>query len=275
MYHSPTRQGPVRANLAKHRQPTHQQTAAPAAPAYDEEEILPHMHRMPVKEQRPLIDQQLTQVMPNGYPYDYDDAPPSKRGSTIDYRSRTGTSAQVPAVIPQRQRQVYAPRDTSEYEQLRPRRWLRGLVGKAFLVMAAFIIIGSITLIGTNWIGSAWQRHLDDGYGNPRTFQMDGVTGFFDDAAHKSHFVLYNDRGKIMLVIVAGKDPTKSEIITVMTELNDPTGENPATMELKDVNGDGLPDIVVTIHNTSGVAVLINDPKIGFRPLKPGENVNI
>lgn len=142
-------------------------------------------------------------------------------------------------------------------------------------VYAGVGMLFTLILVLTANIGLSWlQVKRDDlTYGYPRTYQTDAVVGHGDSPTHPSHFVAMNLNGRTTIIEFPGDDPTRATIIAGPTDVNPNAALDPVTLTFKDVNGDGKPDMIVTINNTNRV-VYINDHGT-FRPLKPGESVTL
>jgi hypothetical protein len=122
-------------------------------------------------------------------------------------------------------------------------------------------------------IGSWWQTHQQDvTYGRPRTFQVDVVVGHNDSAANPSHFIFLNLNRHVVIIEMPGGDSSKARIYNGPTLFGDGQDLTPVTAEFKDVNGDGKLDMIVHIQDQT--LVYINDGT-QFRPLRPGEQVNL
>ncbi len=139
-------------------------------------------------------------------------------------------------------------------------------VGLAMLVM----LVGWIALSS---LASWWQVTQDDWhYGRPRTFQIDAVVGHDDASAHPSHFIALNVQRHVEIFEMPGGDATKTKIYIGPVLIGQ--GQDLAVVKLsfKDVNGDGKPDMIVSIQDSR--FVFIND-KGSFRPARPGENIQL
>jgi hypothetical protein len=124
-------------------------------------------------------------------------------------------------------------------------------VGVAMLVMLA----GWVML---NMFGNWWQTKQDDWrYGNPRTYQTDAVVGHNDSASHPSHFIALNLNRHVVIIEIPGGDSSKARIYIGPTLFGDGQDLTPVTLSFQDLNGDGLPDMVVHIMDQS--LVFIND----------------
>ena len=141
---------------------------------------------------------------------------------------------------------------------------------------AAFIVgmLLMITLvIGFSAFSSWWQVRQDDAtYGRPRTYQVDEVVGHHDGPSNPSHFLFMNLNRHVVVIEFPGGDSTHALLYTGPTLFGDGSDLIPVTGEFKDVNGDHLLDILV--HMQDQTLVYINDGT-KFRPLQPGEHVNL
>jgi hypothetical protein len=171
------------------------------------------------------------------------------------------------------------PARTQEYPQprTRPQQLSVSVQHQRFhwSVYAGVGMLACLMLVLAGNIGLSWfQVKRDDlTYGYPRTYQTDAVVGHDDSPTHPSHFVAINLNGRTTIIEFPGDDPTRATIIAGPTDVNPNAALDPVTLTFKDVNGDGKPDMIVTINGTNRV-VYINDHGT-FRPLKPGESVNL
>jgi hypothetical protein len=132
----------------------------------------------------------------------------------------------------------------------------------ALLVM----LVGWIALSS---LASWWQVTQDDWhYGRPRTFQIDAVVGHDDLAAHPSHFLALNLQGHVEIIEMPGGDAAKAKIYIGPVLIGQ--GQDLAVVKLsfKDLNGDGKPDMIVSIQDSRYVFINENG---SFRPARPGE----
>jgi hypothetical protein len=145
----------------------------------------------------------------------------------------------------------------------------------------AFVGVGMIVMLGLwvllNLLLSWWQLTQQDWqYGRPRTFQIDAVVGHNDSAANPTHFIAINLNRHVEIIELPGGDSSKARIYSGPVLIGEGQDLVPVTLSFKDVNGDGKPDMLVHIQND--LLVWLNDTINGvpvFRPLKPGEHVNV
>jgi len=159
---------------------------------------------------------------------------------------------------------AFAPSSIQGWRHSRRFPLIAVIVG--MLVMAAFVVALST-------IGSWWQVHQDDvTYGRPRTFQIDAVVGHNDSPSNPSHFIFVNLNRHVVIIELPGGDSTHARIYNGPTLFGDGQNLTPVTAEFRDVTGDGKPDMIVHIQDQR--LVFINDGT-QFRPLQPGEHVNL
>lgn len=152
----------------------------------------------------------------------------------------------------------------SEEPRARSRAHWMLIFGIGMMAMLALWVLGS-TLV--NW----WTVTQDDWhYGRPRTYQIDAVVGHSDSAANPSHFIALNLNRHVVIIELPGGDAPKARIYSGPPLLGNGQELTPVTLSFKDVNGDGLPDMLVHVQDQT--FVMINDHG-QFRPVRPGEHV--
>jgi hypothetical protein len=110
-------------------------------------------------------------------------------------------------------------------------------------------------------LGSWWQNFQNDlHYGYPRTYQFDAVVGHDDSANHPTHFILINLHGHIEVIEIPGGNAAFTRIYTGPVLYGDGQDLIPVTGEVRDVNGDGKPALILHIQDQR--IVLINDGKM-------------
>lgn len=138
------------------------------------------------------------------------------------------------------------------------------------------IIVGMVVMallaMSLTAFASWWKVHQDDmQYGRPRTFQVDAVVGHSDSQSNPTHFIFINLNRHVQIIELPGGDSAHARIYPGPVLFGDGQDLTPITADIRDVNGDGKPDIIVHIQDQQ--LVLINDGT-QFRPLQPGEHVN-
>lgn len=171
------------------------------------------------------------------------------------------TPPQLPPNTQQPQQAAY-----SEEPHARSRAHWMLIFGIGMMAMLALWVLGSLLV---NW----WTLAQDDWhYGRPRTYQIDAVVGHGDSAANPSHFIALNLNRHVVIIELPGGDASKARIYGGPTLLGNGQDLAPVTLSFKDVNGDGLPDMLVHVQDQT--FVMINDHG-QFRPLRPGEHVTL
>jgi hypothetical protein len=128
--------------------------------------------------------------------------------------------------------------------------------------------LGMLTML-ILWTGAAaalswWNNHqLDSTYGRPRTYQTDQVVGHADSTDHPTHFVAINLNSHIIIIEIPGGNSARARIYAGPTLLTDNGDSIPVTLEFRDVNGDGIVDMIVHVGDQS--IVYLNDGT-QFRP---------
>ncbi len=148
-------------------------------------------------------------------------------------------------------------------------------VRRRFPLMAVMLgMVVAITLaVALSFFGGWWRIHQDDVlYGRPRTFQLDAVVGHNDSVAHPTHFILLNLNRHIEIIEFPGGDATHARIYQGPILFGDGQDLTPVTAEVRDVNGDRKPDLVLFIQDQR--LVFINTGNT-FRPQQPGDHVNL
>jgi len=135
------------------------------------------------------------------------------------------------------------------------------------------MVVAAVLVIGLSSFGAWWQVHQDDmQYGRPRTFQFNAVVGHNDSASNPTHLIIINLNRHVEIIEFPGGDGTHARIYLGPTLFGNGQDLTPVTAETRDLNGDGKPDLILHIQDQR--VVFINDGT-EFRPLKPGEHINL
>jgi hypothetical protein len=141
------------------------------------------------------------------------------------------------------------------------------------LAVVVGMFVMAFLVLGFSTVSAWWQVHLDDmQYGRPRTFQMDAVVGHQDSASNPTHFIFINLNRHVEIIELPGGDSAHARIYAGPILYGDGQDLTPITGEIRDVNGDGKPDLIVHIQDQQ--IVFINDGT-QFRPLQPGEQIHL
>ncbi len=118
------------------------------------------------------------------------------------------------------------------------------------------LVIVVVFLTAYTLIPPALQKWHDDSmYGYPRTFQTDANVGH----GGEEHFLALNNHSTIeVLEIPSYPSPTNQTRLYIIVRLSSQGADLvPATLSFPDVNGDGKPDVQVTVLDGSNPSVWI------------------
>ena len=118
------------------------------------------------------------------------------------------------------------------------------------------LVIMVVFLTAYTLIPPAFQKWHDDSvYGYPRTYQTDANIG----RGGMEHFIALNNHGTIeVLEIPNYPSPTNQPHLYIIVRLASPGADLvPATLSFPDVNGDGKPDMQVTVLDGSNPSVWV------------------
>ncbi len=144
----------------------------------------------------------------------------------------------------------YAGRGERRTEELaRPGKHPLFYIGICLVIMVAFLT--AYTLIPPTF--QKWQD--DRVYGYPRTFQTDANVGH----AGTEHFITLNNHGTIeVLEIPNYPSPANQTRLYIIVRLSNQGADLvPATVSFPDINGDGKPDMQVTVLDGSNPSVWV------------------
>jgi hypothetical protein len=223
----------------------------PVQPDVDEEEIIEEVYppRLPSSARRYTVG------------YDLSDEEVYESGNTrfhvryVDVPKRRQAQLQPAAPAPAKQSQQQ-PTSADKQEQGRAVKTSRNLHWLVFLGLGMVVMLFGWYVVSS--LGTWWQMHTDDvTYGNPRTFQLDAIVGHNNDSpTSPTHFIAENLHDKIIVVEIPAGDISKSRsfAITTLTQGSELT---PVTIELRDINADGKPDLLVHIGDPGNVFTVI------------------
>jgi hypothetical protein len=158
--------------------------------------------------------------------------------------ARMGNSARRYDLAP------YAGRGERRTEELkRPGKHPLFYIGICLVIMVAFLTAYTL-------IPQAYQKWQDDReYGYPRTFQTDANVGH----AGTEHFIALNNHGTIEVVEIPNyPSPANQTRLYIIVRLTNQGADLvPATVSFPDINGDGKPDIQVTVLDGSNPSVWV------------------
>ncbi len=125
--------------------------------------------------------------------------------------------------------------------QQRGVHWLL-LVGVGMALALVLYLFGA--LLWTWGVGV----HDDLTYGTTRTYHMEAVVGESDSPSHPTHFVAMNLHGQIDIIELPGGDATHAKIYPGPHLPWNNADKAVVTLEVKDVNGDSHPDLVIHVR---------------------------
>lgn len=141
--------------------------------------------------------------------------------------------------------------------------WKRHKHFPLFAILLGMVAMALLTF-GLSGLGKWWQMHQDDAtYGRPRTSQLDAVVGHGDSASNPTHFIFLNLNRHVEIIELPGGDATHAHAYLGPVLFGDGQDLTPVTGEVRDVNSDGLPDLILRIEDQR--IVFINTGT-GFRP---------
>ena len=118
-----------------------------------------------------------------------------------------------------------------------------------------FLMILVVFLTASTFIPPALQKWHDESvYGYPRTYQTDADVGH----GGVEHFIVLNNKGTIEVLEIPA-DPTKNQphLYIIVRFSSQGADLVPATVSFPDVNGDGKPDLQVTVYNGTNPSIWI------------------
>ncbi len=136
------------------------------------------------------------------------------------------------------------------------------------LGMIAMLILWMVGASALTW----WNGYQDDlRYGHPRTYQTDARVGH-NDATTPSHFIALNLNHRVEVIEFPGGDATKAKVYLGPTLIGQNSDLDIVSVSFKDVNGDGKPDLILSVATTT--YIYINDNG-AFRTLHADEHTNM
>lgn len=159
----------------------------------------------------------------------------------------------APVRIPSRPQRPVPAADsvTSAPPLARPLQQVRPFaiaVGAAIAVLLLYLLTS--TLVG--WLGT---KSDDLQYGRPRTFQLDAYVGHDETAANPTHFIAINLNHQVDIIELPGGDVSKARAISGPYLFGSGEDLTPVRLEVRDVNGDNRPDLLVDIKNEQVVYI--------------------
>ncbi|MEF3274218.1 MAG: hypothetical protein K6356_07425 [Chloroflexus sp.] len=132
--------------------------------------------------------------------------------------------------------------------ELQPARQLppvgRALKGLVFIVVLAALLV----IFGT--VADTVRIAIDDWrYGRPRTTHLAGYAGLpAERSGQPSRFIALNLNRQVVIIALPGGDPAQAQIWQGPYLFGLHQDLTPVVLSLEDADGDGLADLLVTIH---------------------------
>ena len=140
---------------------------------------------------------------------------------------------------------------------------------KPVVALLVGMIVAILLVMVLGAFSSWWHVYQDDlHYGRPRTSQLDAVVGHGDSAANPTHFMFLNLHRHVEIIEIDGGNPAHTHIYVGPVLFGDGQDLTPITGEIRDVNGDGKPDLIVHIQNQE--IIYLNNGTI-FVPQVPNQ----
>jgi len=167
----------------------------------------------------------------------------NEEGEEVSTRPPTRTSVRRYDLTP------YARGERRTEELPRPGKHPLFYIGICLVILVVFLTAYTL-------IPPAFQKWSDDRtYGYPRTFQTDANVGH----GGMSHFIAVNEHGTIEVLEIPN-DPSKTNqprMYIIVRLTNQGADLVPATLSFPDINGDGMPDMQVTVLDGSNPSVWV------------------
>ncbi len=122
------------------------------------------------------------------------------------------------------------------------------VIGAAIAMLLLYLLTSA--LVG--WLGT---KADDMQYGRPRTFQLDAYVGHGETAGSPTHFVAINLNHQIDIIELPGGDVSKARAISGPYLFGNGEDLTPVRLQVRDVNGDNKPDLLVEIKNEQVVYI--------------------
>jgi len=167
-----------------------------------------------------------------------------EEGEEVSTRPPTRTSARRYDLAP------YASRGERRTEEIaRPGKHPLFYIGTFLVILVVFLTAYTL-------IPPALQKWSDDRmYGYPRTFQTDANVGH----GGMEHFIALNNHGTIEVVEIPStpSNTNQPHLYIIVRLTNQGADLVPATVSFPDINGDGKPDMQVTVLDGSNPSVWV------------------
>jgi hypothetical protein len=118
-------------------------------------------------------------------------------------------------------------------------------------MLAALFIIGIANTIG-GYALDQWR------YGDGRVTRLEAVVGHHDDQQHPTELLALESHGQIDVIELPGNNSEHTQVYHIGQLLTQQAGHAIVTLSIKDVNRDGLLDVLVTVQGEHSQALYNN-----------------
>ncbi len=129
---------------------------------------------------------------------------------------------------------------------------LPGVQQSFSVVYLATLLVAMLAIhVLVGWVINWGQVRLDDlRYGRPRTMHLSGFVGRAEEAhGQPTHFIAMNLNRQVIVLELPGSDPTRVRSWPGPYLFGAHEDLTPVIIGLADVDGDGLPDVVLNVRN--------------------------
>ncbi|QBD78115.1 hypothetical protein EPA93_19785 [Ktedonosporobacter rubrisoli] len=148
----------------------------------------------------------------------------------------------------------------------------RRSVHPLFYMGSGMLLLLLVWIAGT-WVIGQWQSaQINAQYGYPRLSRCFAVVGHHDSDGHPSFFEALNLNGQVIVIELPGGDATHALTYLGPQLIGTEQDHTPVSLQFRDVNGDGKPDMVIVANGQ--LFPFVNDNG-RFRPAKPGEQLHL
>ncbi len=214
--------------------------------------------------QQPALPQPLPGGAPRRQPTGANVPVAPSRTYPQDYNRRVVAPAQ-----PAPRRQVQAQGDLLSRLNFHP-----SSANKRLAVMGVGLVaVLVVSYLLVSFVVHTWQVWQDDmTYGRPRITRLEAAVGHNEVGGNKTLFLAQNLKGQISITEFPGGDPAKTRVIVGPHLFGKDTDMVPIKLQVKDMNGDGQPDLVATAEDQQLIYINENG---NFRPINDQERAKL
>lgn len=145
----------------------------------------------------------------------------------------------------------------------------------AKLAIMGVVLLGVLVVsyLIVSFAVQTWQTWQDDmTYGRPRITRLEANVGHNEVGGNKTLFLAHNLKGQISITEFPGGDPAKTRVIVGPNLFGKDKDLVPIKLQVKDVNGDGQPDLIAAAADQQLVYINENG---NFRPINDQERAKL